>query len=178
MNFLKIFIWLGWIICKNILSTKSIFSKTSVEHIQNCFFQSLCVLNPILCKLRDIKHLPKLPFFPFVQHSDQRDHNDDRWQGGEPLAGGRLELPVQNCSRTQTQISRYLQSTPRRRRGPTLQNTRAGERVCSTAHCAAAASPRSLGGDTAGSTTPDTTLQQHNSWRTTAQQHHRRDTGQ
>ena len=80
--FLKIFIWLGWIICKNILSTKSIFSKTSVEHIQNCFFQSLCVLNPILCKLRDIKHLPKLPFFPFVQHSDQRDHNDDRWQGG------------------------------------------------------------------------------------------------
>ena len=70
---------------------------------------NLCSI--LSCVLKDIKHLPKLPFFPIVQHSDQRDHNDDRWQGREPLAGGRLApalLPVQSCSRTQTQISRYL----------------------------------------------------------------------
>ena len=139
------------------------------------FFQSLCSI--VTCVLRDIKHLRKLPFFPILKHSDQRDHNDDRWQGGELLAGGRLELPVQNCSRTQTPISRYLDcgggggAQHCRIRGP-------GSESVARHTAQPRPAPRSLGGDSAGSTTPDTTLQQHNSWRTTAQQHHSRDTGQ
>ena len=146
--------------------------------IYKIFFFNRCVQSYSVYLEIYLKHLPMLPFFPIVQHSDQRDHNDDRWQGREPLAGGRLApalLPVQSCSRTQTQISRYL------RCGGGAQHCRIrepGSESVARLTAQPRPAPRSLGGDTAGSTTPDTTLQQHNSWHTTAQQHHRSDTGQ